>query len=123
MQRTLKWQLYVSGYTLFFRLPLLTIPSEVIPILGFKVTGEPWVRLAGMFLLSLSYISFGISREQALKMLWYSIVVRMFISIVLLSLAIAGHPTFLYAMAAIVGIGVAGSTLSYISEKRFANAL
>ncbi len=122
MKRTLNWQLYVSGYTLLFGLPLLTVPNEVIPLLGFKVTGEPWVRLAGMFLLSLSYISFGIYREKAIPMLSYSITVRAFIFVVLLSLAIGGHPPFLYAIAAIVGIGVVGSTVSYVAEKRISIA-
>lgn len=41
MQRALKWQLYVSGYTLLFALPLLAVPNEVVPLLGFEVTGEP----------------------------------------------------------------------------------
>lgn len=118
MKRALQWQLYVSSYTLLFGLPLLTVPSEVIPLLGFTVTGEPWVRLAGMFLLSLSYISFGIYREKAVALLLYSITVRAFIFIVLISLAIAGHPPFLYVMAAIVGTGVVGSTVSYVVDRR-----
>ena len=117
MTRTLGWQLYVSGYTLLFGLPLLAVPDEVISLLGFRVTGEPWVRLAGMFLLTLSYLSFGIYRERAVPMLFYSIVVRTFIVVVLLSLALAGHPPFLYVMALIVGIGVVGSTASYVIEK------
>jgi len=117
MKRTLRWQLYVFGYTLFFGLPLLAVPNDAIPLLGFGTTDEPWVRLAGMFLLSLSFLSFAIYRENAVSMLSYSIAVRAFFVVVLLSLAIAGHPPFLFAMAAIVGIGVAGSTFAYRAEK------
>lgn len=118
MITALKWQLYVSGYTLIIGLPLLVMPNEVISLLGFKVTEEPWARLAGMFLLSLSYISFGIYREKAVQMLFYSITVRIFIFVVLLFLAIAGHPSILYVMAVIVGIGVVGSTICYVTGKR-----
>lgn len=118
MKRTLSWQLYVSGYTLLLGLPLLTVPNAVLPVLGFEIPDEPWARLAGMLLLSLSVLSFGIYREQAASMLSYSIAVRSFIFVVLLSTAIAGYPPFLYVMAAIVGVGVLGSTLSYVVEKR-----
>lgn len=113
MKQALQWQLYVSGYTLLLGLPLLTVPNAVIPLLGFTTTEEPWVRLTGLLLLSLSYMSYAIYREKAVAMLFYSITVRAFIALVLLSLAITGYPPFLYAMAVIVGIGVIGSIVSY----------
>lgn len=117
-RNSLNWQIYVSAYTLLFGVPLLAVPDFALPLLGFELAAGPWVRLAGMFLLSLSMISFGIYREKAIALVPYSIAVRAFIAMVLLSLAIAGHPSFLYVMALIVGIGVAGSTVSFVAEKR-----
>jgi hypothetical protein len=117
MRRALKWQLYVTCYTLLFGVPLLTAPNEVLPLLGLAPTREPWVRLVGMFLLSLSYLSYAIYRERAVAMLFYSITVSAFILAVLLVLAHSGPPPILYAAAAIVGVGVVGSTVSYVRER------
>ena len=119
MRGALRWQLYVAAYTFLFGAPLLICPNQVIPLLGFSVTEEPWVRLVGMFLLSLAYISIVIYKKKAADfVVIHSIVIRIGFIMVLLTLALSGHPPFLYAMAGIVAIGVVGSTVSYIIENR-----
>lgn len=117
MKSPLHWQLYVAAYTFLFGLPLLVTPDFVLPLLGFDPTPGPWVRLVGMLLLSLSVVSYGIYREKVANLVPYSIGVRAFIMVVLLALAIVGHPPFLYVMCAIVGLGVAGSIYTYVRLK------
>lgn len=117
MTRTLRWQLYVSFYTLCFGLPLLLFPNAIIPLFGFEPTQEPWIRLVGMFLLGLCYLSTTVYRKRIVILLPHSITMRSGFTLVFLALALSGYPPFFYLTAAIVGLGVAGSTLAYLSER------
>lgn len=118
MNDALRWQLYVCAYTLLFGLPLLLAPDLALPLMGFAPEPGPWTHLAGMFLLTLSALSFGIFRTRAIALIPFSIGVRMFIVSVLAALAYAGHPPILYAMAGIVLVGVLGSILACRGERR-----
>lgn len=117
MTRTLRWQLYVSAYTFGFGVPLLLFPNTVIPHFGFAPTHEPWIRLVGMFLLGLCYLSTTVYSKRIVVLLLHSILMRSGFTLVFLALALSGHPPFFYLAAAIVGFGVAGSTRAYLSER------
>lgn len=116
MTRTLRWQLYVSFYTFCFGLPLLLFPNAIIPLFGFEPTQEPWIRLVGMFLLGLCYLSTMVYRKRIVALLPHSIVMRSGFALVFLVLALSGYPPFFYLAAGIVAFGVAGSTLAYLTE-------
>lgn len=115
MTKTLRWQLYVSFYTFCLGVPLLLFPNAVIPSLGFAPTQEPWIRLVGTGLLGLCYISTVVYKKRIVSMLPHSIIVRSGFTLVFLALAVSGYPPFLY-FAAIVGFGVLGSAVAYLSE-------
>jgi hypothetical protein len=117
MIRTLRWQLYVSFYTFCFGLPLLLFPNAIIPLFGFEPTHEPWIRLVGMFLLGLCYMSTTVYKKRIVAILLHSIIMRSGFTLVFLVLALNGYPPFFYLTAGIVGFGVAGSTLAYLSER------
>ena len=118
MKKTLRWQLYVSFYTFCFGVPLLLFPNAIIPHFGFEPTQEPWIRLVGMFLLGLCYLSTTVYKKRIVAILLHSIIMRSGFTIVFLTLALGGFPPFFYLAAGIVGLGVAGSTLAYLSERR-----
>ena len=111
---TLLWQLYVSAYTFFAGLPLLILPDSALPMLGFAPTGEPWVRLTGMFLLVLSYFTYSIYRNKIEAMVIHTIRVRAGITVVLLVMVFTGNnPLFFLVLSGIVLTGVVGSFVSY----------
>lgn len=112
------WQLYVATYTLILGLPLLFSPNKIIPLLGFAPTEGPWVRLVGMFLLALSYLSIVIYREGNVPYQRVSIFIRAWFFVVLLTMALAGYAWGLYLIAGIVLIGVIGSASAYCVEIR-----
>jgi hypothetical protein len=116
LPKTGRWQLYVAAYAFLLGLPLLLFPNAVIPLLGFDPTEEPWVRIAGMFLLSLTMISIGIFRSPTIGSIRGSIVVRSWFIVVLCALAVTGYPWGLYAIATIVLVGVIGSARAYWTE-------
>lgn len=116
MINTLRWQLYVSFYTLCFGVPLLFFPNAVIPALGFAPTEEPWVRLVGIGMLGLCYISTVIYAKRIVSMLLHSIVLRSGFTSVFLALAVNGYPAF-YFVAGVLTFGVVGSTLTYWWER------
>lgn len=117
MIKTLRWQLYVSFYTFCFGVPLLLFPNAIIPFFGFAPTQEPWIRLVGMFLLGLCYISAVVYQKRIVSMLLHSIILRGGFTLVFLALAVIGYPPFFYLVAGIVGFGVVGSALAYLSER------
>lgn len=117
MNKTLKWQLYVSFYTFCFGIPLLFFPNAIIPYFGFPSTREPWIHLVGMFLLGLCYISTMVYTRRIVGILLYSIFMRAWFACVFTVLALVGHPPFLYLAAGIIWLGVAGSTFAYLSER------
>lgn len=108
-----QWQLYVTTYTSLLGIPLLLFPDAVIPYLGFNPTGEVWVRLTGGLLVALGGITFSIYRLRIREMIMPSVYVRLGIGVILLLLGLAGYPPFLFAMAAIVLVGVAGTVVSH----------
>lgn len=107
-----RWMLYVTAYTAGLGLPLLVFPDAVLPVLDFRPTHEPWVRLTGTLLLALSFITFTIYRKRIAAMLVPTVIVRLGIVLVLLALGLSGQPPFLFVMAAIVLIGVIGTVSS-----------
>ena len=109
------WQLYISTYTALLGIPLLFFPKSTIPLMGFDpamVDEGPFVRLTGMFLLSLTLITFRIWQKKTEEMVLGTILVRLFIILTLLIVALTGGFPFLYIMIAVVGIGVIGTLWS-----------
>lgn len=117
MNKTLRWQLYVSMYTFGFGVPLLLFPNPIIPFFGFAPTQEPWIRLVGMFMLGLCYLSTMVYKNRVVPLLLHSIIMRAGFAVVFATLALSGYPPFFYLAAGIVGFGVAGSALAYLSER------
>jgi hypothetical protein len=107
------WQLYISTYTLLGGIPLLFFPNTVLPVLGFQKTNEPWVHASGMFLIALSYLTFMIYWNGIGEMVIHIIVIRIWITIVLLALGFMGFPPFLFVLAGVVLIGVIGTSIAY----------
>jgi len=117
MRNALRWQLYITAYTLFFGAPLLTWPNQVLPFLGFPETNEPWIRMVGMFMLAISYISLIIYLKKLTGLIIHTIVIRTGFIAVLITLAIYGYSPVFYLLAGIVAIGVIGSSVSYFLER------
>jgi thiol:disulfide interchange protein len=116
--RAAAWQLYVMGYTAFFGVPLLVLPTFMVELLGFPPTDPLWVRLTGMFLLAFSYLSFLIHRQQSEVFLRASILIRAVFALIVVSLSLAGNPPFLWVMAALITLGVSGSWWGYRKDRR-----
>ena len=112
---TFYWQLYISTYTALLGIPFLFMPGPVLPLMGFEPTqveSGPFVRLTGMFLLSLTVITFRIWQKRISDMVLGTIVVRVFIIATLLVVGLTGGFPFLLIMAAVVAIGVVGTIWS-----------
>jgi hypothetical protein len=106
------WQLYISTYTALLGVPLLFFPKSILPLIGFlpsMVDESPFVRLTGMFLLSLTLVTFRIWQKKTEVMILGTVMLRLFIIITLLIVGVTGGFPFLYFMAAVVGIGVIGT--------------
>lgn len=119
-----KWQLYISFYTALLGIPFLFFPKKVIPMMGFDpsmVDAGPFVHLTGMFLLSLSLITFRIWQKKTKEMVLGTVFVRLFIILTLAVLYIAGSFPFLLIMIAVVSIGVIGTlwSLRAVNLKQF----
>ena len=106
---TYRWMLYVTTYTLALGLPLVVSPNVALPLIGFPPTQEPWVRLVGALLIALSAVTFTVYRKRIREMIVPTVIVRSWLILVLLALAVAGYPPFFYVMAGIVLIGVVGT--------------
>jgi hypothetical protein len=110
-----KWQLYISLYTALLGIPLLLFPKTVIPLMGFDpaiVDAGPFVQLTGMFLLSLTLITFRVWQKKTEEMVLGTVIVRLFIIITLAILGITGGFPFLFIMIAVVSVGVLGTLWS-----------
>ena len=110
-----KWQLYISFYTALLGIPLLFFPKDVIPMMGFDPTMVdvgPFVQLTGMFLLSLSLITFRIWQKKTEEMVLGTVFVRIFIILTLALLYLNGSFPFLLLMIAVVSVGVIGTLWS-----------
>jgi len=119
-----KWQLYITFYTALLGIPFLFFPKKVIPMMGFDpamVDAGPFVQLTGMFLLSLSLITFRIWQKKTEEMVLGTVFVRIFIIITLAILYISGDFPFLLIMIAVVSIGVIGTlwSLRAVNLKQF----
>jgi len=119
-----KWQLYISFYTALLGIPLLFFPKAVIPIMGFDpamVDAAPFVQLTGMFLLSLTLITFRIWQKKTEEMVLGTVFVRLFIIVTLAVLYLNGSFPFLLMMIAVVSIGVIGTlwSLRGVNLKQF----
>lgn len=106
------WQLYIAAYTALLGLPLLLFPKPVMPYMGFDpsmVETGPFVRLTGMLLLCLTLVTFRIWQKKIEQMVLGTVLLRLFIIAVLLTMGILQGFPFLYIMAGVVGAGVAGT--------------
>lgn len=109
------WQLYIASYTALLGIPFLFFPRSVIPLIGFDpamVDEGPFVRLTGMFLLCLTLVTFRVWQKRIEPMVLGTVILRLFIIVTLLTVGIAGGFPFLFAMAAVVGVGVLGTRWS-----------
>ena len=114
-KKAIRWQLYIASYTALLGLPFLLIPKTVIPYIGFDpsmVDEGPFVRLTGMLLLCLTLVTFRIWQKQIEDMVLGTVVLRLFIIAVLLTVGILEGFPFLFIMAIVVGIGVTGTLWS-----------
>jgi len=110
-----KWQLYISLYTASLGIPLLLFPKTVIPMMGFDpamVDAGPFVQLTGMFLLSLTLITFRVWQKKTEEMVLGTVIVRLFIILTLAILGITGGFPFLFIMIAVVSVGILGTLWS-----------
>lgn len=119
-----KWQLYISFYTALLGMPFLFFPKKVVAIMGFDpsmVDAGPFVQLTGMFLLSLTLITFRIWQKKTEEMVLGTVFVRLFIILTLAVLYIAGSFPFLLIMIAVVSIGIIGTlwSLRGVNLKQF----
>ena len=119
-----KWQLYISFYTALLGIPLLFYPKDVIPMMGFDpamVDAAPFVQLTGMFLLSLSLITFRIWQKKTEEMVLGTVFVRIFIILTLAILYLNGSFPFLLLMIAVGSMGVIGTlwSLRSVNLKQF----
>ena len=106
------WQLYISTYTALLGIPLLFFPRIFLPMIGFDAAiaeASPFVRLTGMFLLGLTLITFRIWQKKIEVMILGTVFVRLFIFTTLLAVGFSGGFPFLFLMAGVVGVGVAGT--------------
>ena len=106
------WQLYIATYTALLGLPFLVFPKSIIPYMGFDpsmIDEGPFVRLTGMFLLCLTLITFRIWQKKIEEMVLGTVVLRLFIIAVLLIMGLREGFPFLFIMAGVVGIGMAGT--------------
>jgi len=114
------WQLYISMYTALLGIPLLFFPKSVILLMGFDpsmVDEGPFVRLTGMFLLSLTLITFRIWQKKTEEMVLGTVIVRLFITITLLIIGITEGFPFLFIMIGIIGFGVLGTLWSLCNTR------
>jgi hypothetical protein len=107
------WNLYVGGYTAAFALLALVVPDQAASLLGFGHPEGPWVRIAGVSFLALSFVNFVVFTEGGpTPMIRATMIARVWFLMVLGALALAGFPPFLYAVIAIVLIGDIGSAFT-----------
>ena len=114
-ERAFYWQLYIAAYTALPGIALLLFPRSVIPLMGFDpamVDEGPWVRLTGMFLLSLTVITFRIWQKKIEEMVLGTVFLRAFIVVTLFVVGVTGGFPFLYFMIAVVAIGMLGTLWS-----------
>lgn len=107
-----KWQLYIATYTALLGIPLLFFPKTIIPMMGFDpamVDEGPFVQLTGMFLLSLTLITFRIWQKKTEEIVLGTVIVRLFIIVTLAALYFNGSFPFLLIMIAVVSVGVIGT--------------
>ena len=113
------WQLYIATYTFLLGVPFLFFPKSVIPYMGFDpgmVDEGPFVRLTGIFLLSLTLITFRVWQKKTEEMVLGTVIVRLFIIVSLLVVGISGEFPFLFIMIAVVAFGVIGTLWSLRGE-------
>lgn len=118
--KAFRWQLYIASYTALLGLPLLLIPKTILPFINFDpamVDEGPFVRLTGMFLLCLTLITFRIWQKQIEEMVLGTVVIRLFIISVLLTVGILQGFPFLFIMTTVVGLGVIGTIWSLRSVR------
>jgi hypothetical protein len=113
MKTPLEWQLYVCAYTLVLGICCLLFPNPVITLFGYPPTDQPWIRILGMMTLGFCYLSWSVYRYRMLQMIRISVTIRSAFVAVFVLLGLTGFGAWMFAFAAIVAVGVAGSLFSY----------
>jgi hypothetical protein len=113
MKRTFFWQLYITAHTALFGIPFLFFPNQVLPLLGFQTTHEPWIRVTGILFLVISAMTYSIYKNRIKQMILPGINTRAAVVLVLIYIAYQSQSLFILIMAVIILIGVIGSIFSY----------
>ena len=116
MKHSFKWQLYITAHTFLFGIPFLLFPNQVLPLIGFEPTNEPWIKVVGMLFLVIGSSALSVYQNKIKEMLLPSVIVRFPVCAILLYLALVTSSLFLYALTIIIFIGVVGSASSYYTE-------
>lgn len=116
MDKSFKWQLYITAHTFLFGFPFLLFPNQVLPLIGFGPTNEPWIKVVGLLFLVIGSTALSVYRNKIKEMLLPSVFVRFAVCAILFYLALVTNSFFLYALTIIIFIGVAGSASSYYTE-------
>ena len=88
-----KNSIYAFGiYLLFIGILLIAIPNTLLPIFGFKLTTDVWIRVLGMVLFFLSWFYFTAAKFDWVEFYKVSVMIRIsilafFIGFVILGLA------------------------------------
>jgi len=116
MDKSFKWQLYITAHTFLFGIPFLLFPNQILPLIGFEPTNEPWIKVVGMLFLVIGSSALSVYQNKIKEMLLPSVIVRFPVCAILLYLALVTSSFFLYALTIIIFIGVVGSASSYYTE-------
>ncbi len=116
MKHSFRWQLYITAHTFLFGIPFLLFPNQVLPLIGFEPTNEPWIQVVGLLFLVIGTTAVSVYQNQIKEMLLPSVIVRFAVCTILLYLALDTNSFFLYVLTIIIFIGVVGSATSYYTE-------
>lgn len=92
------------------------VPDTMLPLLGFAVAGEPWVRVLGLVIAALASIYVVAARAEDVAVLEASVYVRAAVGIglgLLVLLGIAPLPLLVF-----VGLEFGGAAWTYFALRR-----
>ena len=119
VKRTRLSLFYLATYLLGAGIALILAPSLALTLLFTKGHyGDVMPRLLGVVLLALGIVIVQIIRHRLEVLYTTTLLVRVFIMIVLAALLVyTGDPLFISLMV-VVGLGMALTSTSYLSERR-----
>ena len=105
---------YVAGYTFCDTIATAVVPHQILPIFGFDDPVLPWERITGLLFFALCVFNVVVAREKGSGPIILAILtLRSWFIVVLITLGLLGYPRFVWASAIIVGVGVAGTIVTY----------